>query len=60
MHEQKIELWNQASAEVWIDSDGDIGIEDQRGYSVIVSRKGAADLRDWLTQVLEKYEHENG
>lgn len=51
---KEIQLWNRATAEAWIDGDGDVGLEDHRGYSIVMSRKGAADLRDWLTEVLGK------
>jgi hypothetical protein len=57
--EIELETWNRnRPAEAFVDNDGDVGIIDHTGYSIILSRTGAAQLRDWLTEVLSNQPRE--
>jgi hypothetical protein len=53
--EIKLETWNRnRPAEAWVDNDGDVGIIDHAGYSIILSPTGAVQLHDWLTRLLSE------
>lgn len=58
--DKKIELegWNGQPYEAWVDSDGDIGLLDNKNYSIIINVESAVKLRDWLNQVLPKVSDE--
>ena len=48
-NEQKLSTWgSNGPATVGRDPDGDIGIMDDEGYSIILSPAGAIALREWL------------
>jgi hypothetical protein len=40
--------WNNNPVEIWEDADGDIGIMDSRGYSIVLHRQSSHLLLDWL------------
>ena len=49
----KVEGWKpKVLVACGIDSDGDFGLCDDDDYSIILSRRGAEQLRDWLCQQL--------
>lgn len=55
----KIKSWNKAEHEVWVDSDGDVGIIDKTSYSIMISPEGAKQLYVWLReQGFSDCEHE--
>ena len=54
----KLEGWNGQPYEAWVDSDGDIGLLDNKNYSIIINVESAVKLRDWLNQVLPKVNDE--
>lgn len=50
----KIDSWNPAvQIKVFVDSDGDIGLLDKNEYSIIMSRKGAKQLMEFLQEELK-------
>lgn len=46
--------WNGTDVIVGRDLDGDVGILDPKGYSIIVTHKSAELLRNWLNRYLER------
>jgi hypothetical protein len=40
--------WNGSLVEIWEDADGDVGIMDSSGYSLVVHRDSALTLLSWL------------
>lgn len=36
---------------IWIDDDGDLGIQDDSGYSIIVAQDSIEDLTNWLNNL---------
>lgn len=48
---ETVELWNKVWGEMWVDSDGDIGLLDTHDYSIMMSPRGAKQLRDWLNSL---------
>jgi hypothetical protein len=42
--------WNGEPVEVWEDADGDVGVMDSRGYSIVIHRKSAHVLMEWLAK----------
>lgn len=43
-----IRLWNGEKGTVWVDTDGDIGILDNLGYSIIIHQHEAEVFKNWL------------
>jgi hypothetical protein len=41
--------WDQTTVIMGEDTDGEIGICDSEGYSIIVAREDAEDMLEWLT-----------
>lgn len=39
---------------VWQDADGDFGIEDKHGYSIVIHASSAVRLRDWLNEFIAR------
>lgn len=45
-----IEMWNGTIGTVFRDSDGELGIDDEHGYSIILSKKGELQLKSILCE----------
>lgn len=49
--ETTIESWREKhDVVVGIDLDGDIGLIDRQGYSIILTPKGATELMKWIRE----------
>lgn len=53
--------WNAKKPKIiaGIDLDGDIGIEDHTGYSIIINKNDINKLRDWLNERISENNQKN-